>query len=61
VLVDSYGSPTAAEDAAFFAQTFGGPAPDVDAVFPLGKTRLQARDRQRQRHVRTDVGCGLGG
>jgi subtilase family serine protease len=37
VLVDSYGSPTAAEDAAFFAQTFGGPAPNVDAVFPLGK------------------------
>ena len=37
VLVDSYGSPTAAKDAAFFAQTFGGPAPDVDAVFPLGQ------------------------
>jgi subtilase family serine protease len=37
VLVDSYGSPTAAEDAVFFAQTFGGPAPDVDAIFPLGK------------------------
>jgi subtilase family serine protease len=37
VLVDSYGTPTAAKDAAFFAQTFGGPAPDVDAVYPLGK------------------------
>ena len=37
MLVDSYGSPTAAKDAAFFAQTFGGPAPDVDAVFPLGQ------------------------
>ena len=36
VLVDSYGTPTAAEDAAFFAQTFGGPAPDVTSVFPLG-------------------------
>lgn len=37
VLVDSYGSPTAAEDVAFFAQTFGGPTPDFEAVFPLGE------------------------
>ncbi|MGB8649472.1 MAG: S53 family peptidase [Mycobacteriales bacterium] len=37
VLVDSYGSPTAASDLSFFAQTFGGPAPDFEAVFPLGK------------------------
>ena len=37
VLVDSYGSPTAAEDVAFFAQTFGGPTPDFEASFPLGK------------------------
>ncbi len=37
VLVDSYGSPTAAEDLRFFAQTFNGPAPDFEAVFPLGK------------------------
>lgn len=37
VLVDSYGSPTAAEDVNFFAQTFNGPTPDFEAVFPLGK------------------------
>src|SRR6478735_7288257 len=37
VLVDSYGSPTAAADLGFFAQTFGGPAPNFDAVFPIGK------------------------
>ena len=35
VLVDSYGSPTAAEDAVPSSrQTFGGPAPDVDAGLP---------------------------
>src|SRR6478672_6213607 len=37
VLVDSYGSPTAAADLGFFAQTFGGPAPNFEAVFPLGQ------------------------
>jgi subtilase family serine protease len=37
VLVDSYGSPTAVQDVQFFAQTFGGPAPDVEQVFPQGK------------------------
>ncbi|MEP6855927.1 MAG: hypothetical protein ABJA33_10695, partial [Pedococcus sp.] len=37
VLVDSYGSPTAASDVAFFANTFHGPKPDFEAVFPLGK------------------------
>lgn len=37
VLVDSYGSPTAVQDAQFFANTFGGPAPDVEQVFPLGQ------------------------
>jgi subtilase family serine protease len=36
VLVDSYGSPTAADDLRFFASTFGGPAPDFEAVFPQG-------------------------
>ncbi len=36
VLVDSYGSPTAAEDLAFFAQKFGGPAPSFEQVFPIG-------------------------
>jgi subtilase family serine protease len=36
VLVDSYGSPTAVADVNFFAQTFGGPTPDVETVFPLG-------------------------
>ncbi len=36
VLVDSYGSPTAVHDVQFFAQTFGGPAPDVEQVFPQG-------------------------
>jgi len=37
VLVDSYGSPTAANDVNFFAKTFGGPTPDFEAVFPGGK------------------------
>jgi subtilase family serine protease len=37
VLVDSYGSPTAVEDVKFFAETFGGPVPDVEEVFPQGK------------------------
>jgi subtilase family serine protease len=37
VLVDSYGSPTAANDLNFFAKTFGGPTPDFEAVFPGGK------------------------
>ncbi len=37
VLVDSYGSPTAASDLAFFANTFNGPTPDFEAVFPGGK------------------------
>ncbi|MDL9980496.1 S53 family peptidase [Microbacterium sp. ASV49] len=36
VLVDAYGSPTAAADLAFFAQTFGGPAPDFEVAAPLG-------------------------
>ena len=36
VLADSYGSPTAAQDLAFFAQTFGGPKPDFEQVFPIG-------------------------
>lgn len=37
VLVDSYGSPTAAEDLNFFAETFDGPTPDFEAAFPLGE------------------------
>lgn len=37
VLVDSYGSPTAAHDLATFAATFGGPAPSFEQVFPLGQ------------------------
>jgi subtilase family serine protease len=37
VLVDSYGSPTAGEDVNLFAQTFGGPTPDFEAAFPLGR------------------------
>lgn len=37
VLVDSYGSPTAAHDIATFASTFGGPTPNFDQVFPLGQ------------------------
>lgn len=36
VLVDSYGSPTAADDLKFFASTFDGPAPDFEAAFPQG-------------------------
>jgi subtilase family serine protease len=41
VLVDAYGSPTAAEDLAFFAKTFGGPAPSFEAVFPQGTPDYQ--------------------
>lgn len=37
VLVDSFGSPTAAEDLNFFAQTFGMPTPDFEQVFVGGK------------------------
>lgn len=37
VLVDSYGSPTAAADLDFFASTFGGPPPDFEQVYPLGQ------------------------
>ncbi|MEO7017713.1 MAG: S53 family peptidase [Leifsonia sp.] len=37
VLVDAYGSPTAANDLSFFASTYGGPTPNFDAVFPLGQ------------------------
>src|SRR6478672_12739960 len=37
VLVDAYGTPTGAEDLAFFAKTFNGPTPNYDAVYPLGK------------------------
>ena len=37
VLADSYGSPTAAADLAFFAQTFNGPTPDFEAYFPFGE------------------------
>jgi len=36
VLVDSYGSPTAVNDVNFFAQTFGGPTPNVETAFPIG-------------------------
>ena len=36
VLVDAYGSPTAAKDLAFFAATFGGPKPNFETAFPLG-------------------------
>lgn len=37
VLVDSFGSPTAAQDLDFFAQTFNLPKPDFEQVFPNGK------------------------
>lgn len=37
VLVDAYGSPTAADDLNTFAQTFNGPPPNFDAQFPIGK------------------------
>ncbi|MGH3414260.1 MAG: S53 family peptidase [Marmoricola sp.] len=36
VLVDSYGTPTGANDLSFFAKTFNGPTPNYDAVYPLG-------------------------
>ena len=35
--MDSYGTPTGAEDLAFFAKTFNGPTPDYEAAYPLGK------------------------
>ena len=37
VLVDSFGSPTAAQDLNFFAQTYGLPTPDFEQVFPNGQ------------------------
>src|SRR5262249_27349746 len=37
VLVDSFGSPTAADDLNFFAKTFGMPTPDFEQVFAGGK------------------------
>ena len=37
VLVDAYGTPTGANDLAFFAKTFNGPTPSYEAVYPLGK------------------------
>jgi subtilase family serine protease len=37
VLVDSFGSPTAAEDLNFFAETFGMPTPHFDQVFVGGQ------------------------
>jgi subtilase family serine protease len=37
VLVDSFGSPTAAQDLAFFAQTWGMPTPSFEQVFPNGR------------------------
>jgi len=37
VLVDSYGSPTAAQELSFFASSFGGPTPSFEQWFPLGQ------------------------
>ena len=37
VLVDSYGSPTAANDIDYFAKSFGLPKPDFSEVYPLGQ------------------------
>jgi subtilase family serine protease len=37
VLVDSFGSPTAAQDLDFFAQTFSLPKPSFEQVFPNGQ------------------------
>jgi len=37
VLVDPFGSPTAAADLAFFAQTWGLPTPSFEQVFPNGR------------------------
>jgi subtilase family serine protease len=37
VLVDSYGSPTAAADLAVFAAAFGGPKPSFEQWFPQGQ------------------------
>jgi subtilase family serine protease len=41
VLVDAYGSPTAANDLNYFAQTFGGPTPNFTEVYPQGKPDYQ--------------------
>ena len=48
MLVDSFGSPTAAEDVNFFAQTFGMPTPDFEQVFAGGKPG-STRQGHRQR------------
>ena len=37
VLVDSYGSPTAAADLSMFASSFGGPTPSFEQWFPQGQ------------------------
>ncbi len=37
VLVDAYGSPTAEQDLATFASTFGGPTPKFEQWFPQGQ------------------------
>ena len=44
VLVDSFGSPTAANDLAFFAQTFNLGTPDFEQVFPNGKPGFENGD-----------------
>ena len=52
VLVDSYGSPTAANDVSFFAKTFHGPSARLRGGLPPGQGRLHPRHGQRQRHRR---------
>ena len=42
VLVDSYGSPTAAQDLSAFASQFNGPTPSFEAVYPFGQPGFNA-------------------
>ena len=46
VLVDAYGSPTAAHDINFFAQTMGGPTPNFTEVYPQGQPPYTSTNSQ---------------
>ena len=60
VLVDSYGSPTGAEDLGFFATDLRWADADFEAGLPARDAGLQARHRQRRRPVRPDGRRRLG-
>lgn len=46
VLVDAYGSPTAAHDLNYFAQTMGGPTPNFTEVYPQGQPSYNSTNSQ---------------